>query len=491
MQPPLTSDDTLRPKRRAMTRRFALASLPVMALTVGLLFLIYRQTMEIIIVSATENVAASFTQVFTNELWPDYSAFLTEADRLPPDSIRQHAATQRILDDIRDMTARTDVVKIKLYTPSGKTVFSTDFSQIGGDYSQNERFVMAMAGDNISQFGARDRFDAIDGPRFDVWILGTYLPIRDSASGHQIVGVMEVYTDVTPAVSNFLYGEPMILIAILVPLALAATFLFQVIVVSITEGRLLRENKLRLTLVQRMASVEMANQAKSTFLANMSHELRTPLNAIIGFAEVISKRLLGPDADDRYREYADHIGNAGQHLSGVVDNILDLARVEAGRMTAYPEPVEPGVIANEALTLLQPSADAGAIVLEYDIPKALPTMHTDGVKLRQIILNITSNAIKNTPPGGHVRVALMPESEGNAIAFEIRDDGIGMTEAELATALQPFGQVERSDTKQPGGTGLGLPLSKSFVELIGGNFAIESRPGAGTTVRFRVPVSAA
>lgn len=471
-----------------MTRRFALASLPVMLVVVGFLLLIYRQAMEVIIVTATENVAASFTQVFTNELWSRYSAFLTDADDLPADLIRQHAITRRIHNDIRDLTTQTEVVKIKLYAPSGKTVFSTDPSQIGGDYSRNERFLLAMTGENVSQFSLRERFDAIDGRRSDIWVLGTYVPIRDRAS-HHIVGVMEVYTDVTPTVSEFLYGKPMLFIAVFIPLALAATFLFQMIVVTVSEGRLLRENKLRLTLVQRIATVEMANQAKTTFLANMSHELRTPLNAIIGFADVISKQLLGPRATTRYQEYAQDIGNAGRHLSSLIDDILDLAKVEAGRMVVRPTSVNPGVVADAALNLLKQSADAAAVTLDRVIPPDLPTMETDEVKLRQVILNIVSNAIANTPAGGYVRLTLAAELDDNTVTFEVQDNGSGMSEDEIATALEMFGQIERDGIKKPSGTGLGLPLSKRFVELIGGSFAIESRTGAGTSVRFRIPLA--
>jgi len=471
-----------------MTRLFALASLPVMVLAAGLLFLAYRQAMETIIVTTTENVAASIAQIFTNELWPRYSAFLVEADTLSPDHIRQHATTRLILDDIRALTVQTDVVKIKLYTPSGKTVFSTDPSQIGGDYSRDEHFLQAMTGENASQFSARARFDAIDGPRSDLWVLGTYVPIRDHADGRRIVGIMEVYTDITPAVSEFLYGKPMLFVAVLIPLALLATFLFQTAVVSVTERRLMRENTLRLTLVQRLATMETANQAKSTFLANMSHELRTPLNAIIGFADVISEQLLGPRAEARYREYAGDIGNAGRHLSAIIEDVLDLAKVEAGRMPVRPERVDPGAIVDEALNLLRASADDAGVSLDCAIPSNLPVMRTDGVKLRQVILNIVSNAIKNTQTGGHVRLTVTAEPDGNAVAFEIKDDGVGMTAEELTTALEMFGQVEHSNTKRSQGTGLGLPLSKRFVELIGGSFAIESNPGIGTAVKLYIPV---
>jgi PAS domain S-box-containing protein len=228
---------------------------------------------------------------------------------------------------------------------------------------------------------------------------------------------------------------------------------------------------------------ETANQAKSQFLANMSHELRTPLNAIIGFSEVISSALFGP-LDARYRDYAQDIHGSGHHLLRIINDLLDLSKVEAGRLDLHDGPVQIALLFETCRRMVSDRAAAAGISLDLE-PTSL-AVRGDELRLEQVLLNLVSNAVKFTPPGGTVRVAASL-TEAGGVAVSVVDTGIGLAAEEIPRALQPFGQIDNSLSRPHGGTGLGLPLALKLVELHGGTMTIESEPGQGTTVLLTLP----
>jgi len=231
-------------------------------------------------------------------------------------------------------------------------------------------------------------------------------------------------------------------------------------------------------------AAELANRAKSEFLANMSHELRTPLNAIIGFGEIMEGELLGP-MPVRYREYAADIRTSGQHLLGVIKDILDLSKIEAGKMTIEEEPVDLPAAVGDTLRLVAERAAEGGVMLVAELPEGLPKLWADRVRTRQMLVNLVTNAIKFTESGGTVTVGAALDDEG--LALRVADTGIGMTAEEIATARSAFGQADTSLSRRTEGTGLGLPLVQCLVELHGGNLDIESTPGEGTAATLRFP----
>jgi PAS domain S-box-containing protein len=249
---------------------------------------------------------------------------------------------------------------------------------------------------------------------------------------------------------------------------------------DITERRRAEE-----ALARARLHAETASHAKSTFLAHMSHELRTPLNAVIGFAEALQYGVAG-GISDKQREYVGHILASGQHLLAMVNDILDLCKVEAGKLELEEEPVEVAAAMNTSLLLLQERMREKAISVESEIDPALPRLFVDRVRLQQILLNVVSNAVKFTPRGGTISIAARSDEAGD-IVLAIRDTGPGMSREEIATALQPFLQVRNPMARTHEGTGLGLPLTKSLMELHDGSLDIDSTIEAGTTVTLRFP----
>ncbi len=240
---------------------------------------------------------------------------------------------------------------------------------------------------------------------------------------------------------------------------------------------------------RRTIELANANKAKSMFLANMSHELRTPLNAIIGFGEMMQHQVLGPIGVPRYKEYAEHIHESGQHLLALVDEVLDLSTVEAGKLEIERVPTAPGPPLAESLVMLRSMAKAAEveIVVQGD-PSGWPVFEADPVKLKQVFVNLIGNAIKFTPAGG--RVTVSGEISQAWLRFRISDTGIGMRPEDIPLVVQPFYRASSVYDAKHQGAGLGLPFAKAMTELHGGTLDIESRVGSGTTITVTFPLPA-
>jgi two-component system, cell cycle sensor histidine kinase PleC len=231
---------------------------------------------------------------------------------------------------------------------------------------------------------------------------------------------------------------------------------------------------------------ELASKVKSEFIANMSHELRTPLNAIIGFSKLLSeqdqRQLSGKEVSD----YANLIHDAAGHLLAVINNILDISKIQSGKCIMDPREVNLGEVLSASASSFRLMAENAGVLLEESIHPDLPPINGDGVRLRQVFTNLISNALKFTRDGGTVEVSA--EARGNIVLAIVRDTGVGMTPEEVSVALTPFGQVDASHARWREGTGLGLPIARALVQLHGGELSIKSKKGEGTSVEVRFPI---
>jgi signal transduction histidine kinase len=244
-----------------------------------------------------------------------------------------------------------------------------------------------------------------------------------------------------------------------------------------------RENMISDLAAARVAA-EGSNRAKANFLANMSHELRTPLNAILGFSEIIKSAAFGPIARN-YQDYAGDIHTSGAHLLSLINEVLDLSKLEAGQFELSERHVDLAVLAESSMRLVEPQAQKAGIGLSHSIAADLSFIRADERRMRQILINILANAVKFTPAGGKVGLAMRRTDKG--LLIEISDTGIGIAADKVDLAMEPFSQVEADTNRHYQGTGLGLPLAKRLVELHGGTLSLASEVNSGTVVSILLP----
>ena len=233
-------------------------------------------------------------------------------------------------------------------------------------------------------------------------------------------------------------------------------------------------------------AAEMANRSKSEFLANMSHELRTPLNAVIGFSEILKDEMFGTLGNPTYVEYVKDIHESGIHLLQVINDILDISKIEAGKLAPSMRALDPRQAIESSVRIVKGRADMEGVEITTRIADDLPNVHADERMLKQVIMNLLSNAVKFTPEGGKVRVTAK-RVDGRDLEISITDNGIGIAKEDIPVVMAPFGQAESTLNRRYEGTGLGLPLVRSLLDLHGGSLALRSKPGFGTRAAARIP----
>ncbi|HKU54404.1 MAG TPA: MHYT domain-containing protein [Rhizomicrobium sp.] len=234
-----------------------------------------------------------------------------------------------------------------------------------------------------------------------------------------------------------------------------------------------------------LEAAQAASKSKSAFLASMSHELRTPLNAILGFSETMHCEAFGPLGSPRYRDYLGNIHESGTHLLALINAILDMVHFDAGHVDMQEEVFDPQALIDQCLRMAAVQAEKADIQVATDIPADLPLLNADRRRIKQVLINLLSNAVKFTPPGGQIGLSVRSTIDG--LALTVSDNGIGIAPHDIPKALERFGQVDSSLARKYEGTGLGLPLSKQFVEMHGGSLVLESQAGTGTTVTVTLP----
>ncbi len=253
------------------------------------------------------------------------------------------------------------------------------------------------------------------------------------------------------------------------------------------ENIIARQLEGNMELAASAAAAQAESREKSQFLANISHELRTPLNAIIGFSDLIKNEMMPDIKEKKYHDYVNDIHSSGVHLLSLINDILDYSKAEAGKLELEVSETNVTKLIQTSMRLIKPRAEGAKVKLVEALPKDAIVMVTDSKKFRQILLNLLSNAVKFTPSEGEVRITAWRNVGEDTYSFEVKDTGIGIAPKDISRAMMPFGQVDSALSRKYEGTGLGLPLTKKFVELMGGKFAIESKVNVGTTITFTLP----
>jgi signal transduction histidine kinase len=246
--------------------------------------------------------------------------------------------------------------------------------------------------------------------------------------------------------------------------------------------------RIELELHEAKRHAEEANEAKSRFLADMSHELRTPLNAVIGFSDLIQRATLGPLGDPGYQEYADEIRKGGEHLLELINEVLDHAKATSGRLELQEDIVDIRVVIDFAVRMLRPRAEQGGVMLKSSFDAHVYAVRADEKRLKQVLLNLITNSIKFTPPGGQVLIAALLSTSGDLV-ISVKDTGVGIPEDEQGRVFEPYTQSRRAPFGDQAGTGLGLPLSMRLVQLHQGSLTLKCTVGVGTIVTIVLPAS--
>ena len=276
-------------------------------------------------------------------------------------------------------------------------------------------------------------------------------------------------------------------LAIIVCGFLTLIYVIGIVSSSYTQEVVIKQYEENLQLAQARKQAEEANEEKSKFLANISHELRTPLNAIIGFSEIMKDEVMGPINNPRYKEYVNDINISGIHLLSLINDILDFSKANAGKLSLDIQETDVTKLMKQSVRIVRPRADEAGVKLIERMPQDHCILKTDQKRLKQVLLNLFSNAVKFTPAGGFITLYAWKDVARNSLVIEVQDTGIGIEEKDISKVMATFGQIESNLSRKYEGTGLGLPLCNKLVQLMGGSMHIKSQIGEGTTVAVVLP----
>jgi two-component system, cell cycle sensor histidine kinase PleC len=467
-----------------LTRKFAIFGGAV--LLVGAVWLAYVESTLATgrLRANAENGNVLVARVLANGVAEELERVLKLKDDASPSSWqREELDLRRLQSRVLAHLAGLPIVKVKLFNRGGTTVFSTDFNEIGAFNNADAGFRAAVGGKVASGIDRRNGMTSVDGRAFTGDLVESYIPLRENGPGSPVIGVFEIYADVSDALADIRHAQ--ITEAAIIQGTFLAIYILLILGVRRADSMVQRQNDANLRLAAEVARAEVAHQAKSEFLANMSHELRTPLNAILGFSEVLAREYFGKLAP-KQQEYLSDIRKSGQHLLDLINDILDMTKIEVGKLDLRETIIDLKRVVENCMPLVREQAEANGIDLRTEFMPGLPYLRADERRVRQIVVNLLSNAVKFTEHGGEVTVGAARRRDGWLDIF-VADTGVGMSEADLVVAMQPFRQVDSSLARRHEGTGLGLPLARELARLHGGELKLSSAPGRGTIVTVRLP----
>ncbi|MBL4906560.1 MAG: response regulator, partial [Sneathiella sp.] len=472
-----------------LLRYFSLASGIAIIFVTTVLSVLFWQYATANLSKQTEDQNIILAQSFANIIWPKYEAYVNSVSGLDSDALLLRPETREIHATLKKLTANLPVLKVKLYSLEALTVYSSQFSQIGDSKKGNESFEATIRRKGpTTRSSFHKTFVSFSGSVMNRHLVESYLPIR--GPNGQVKGVFELYSDVTPLITEIKQTTGMVVLSLLLCLGLLYAVLY--LIVKRADGIIERqfidlvcEALERQSTEVKYREAETANTAKSEFLAVMSHECRTPLNVILGMAGV----LLGSDMSKTHRSHVGTIRDAGQTMLALVNDILDLSKIEAGH-------IELEVLDFDLNELLETLDDLWQMRLkskglDFSVHMAsdvVPILRSDPARIRQILFNLIGNADKFTDAGKVTLELSQHHLSGGHLEtrFTVTDTGIGIASDMQPSIFKKFTQADSSVTRKYGGTGLGLAICKQLAELLGGEIGFQSIVGDGATFWFTV-----
>lgn len=432
----------------------------------------------------------SISQGYMEMVWNYNGDLVANITTQTPEELKNDEKIIHFAQETIDYFKTMPIVRFNLYSNTGKLILSGDVGASNllpkENPSPDVKFVS-------TQFrGISPRNQIIPNIKLNNGeegsVLQTIVPIfskEKNNSNASTSGVLELITDLSYPL------EQIKSVRVITSLYVMAIFIVLLGILSIlskrSESIINKQHEANVELAAKAAAAQSESRDKSQFLANVSHELRTPLNAIIGFSEIIKSNVIDNMGNQKFEDYINDIHLSGVHLLSLINDILDFSKAEAGKLELELTEINSNKLILSCLRLVQPRAEKAQVTLIDSLPKEVLNIVTDSKKFKQIMLNILSNAIKFTPQGGEVRIRTWEDLTEDGYFFEIKDTGIGIAPKDISRAMSPFGQVDSALSRKYDGTGLGLPLTKKFVEIMGGKFSITSKVGVGTTITFFLP----